>query len=337
MTMQRELVFGKLPVVPSLGGANPYPLILVYDNRLISRAGTNAFADSEAVEGNMDAVNLGSEYSFDRWRSDSVLTRSLQTTPEIRVKFVLGSFAVVDWVSYDWSNILVPWRADLYRGDPDSGGVLLDTTDWTHPVVKSEDSDFEYDDFPWILAPSDARLHGMAVNRQLSSFAMWSTPVYSVDHVLWRFDVTDGINGVVDFLQVALMFAGLTFQPFINAALGASLAPVDLSISRRTAAGVDTGIDRATLSEISFSLDQLTAHEAQTRLFTEWVREQPKSARIFVYKEPAPEDRLRYYDGGAFVGTRENFDGIAVDEEPGAMGGVWVSKAASGIKIQETA
>lgn len=335
--MTRPLVFGNLPKVPTLGGANPYPVIIVYDNRLIGRASTTVSADSTAVEGNMVAANLLTEYSFDYWRSDSVLTRSQQPTPEVAVTYSLTESAIVNWLSYHWSNILVPWRADLYRGDPAAGGVLLHTTDWMHPVVKSEVEDFgSYDEFPWILGPSNRRITGMALDRQMMSFAMLDSPVYSVDHILWRFDVAEGVNGTEDFLQVGLMFAGLAFQPQINMSTGCQLSPIDLSISRRTAANVETGIDRATDVELTFALDYLTAHEAQTVLFQQWVRDQPKSARIFVYKEPAPEDRLRFYDGGAFIGTRETFDAVTVEEEPGEMGDVYVSKTVKGITIRQT-
>lgn len=337
MTMNRELVFGKLPRVASRSGPNPYPVILVFDNRLIGRAGSAVVADSEAIEGNMEATKLLTEFSFDRWRSGSLATVSQLPLPEVSVTFTLDGMSTIDWVSYHWSNILVSWRADLYRGDPLAGGILLGTTDWTHPVVKSEDSDFTYDSFPWILGPSDDRLQRMARERQLSSFSHFAKPIYSVDHVKWRFDVRDGVNGVDDFLQCALIIAGCAFQPNINMAFGAKISPVDRSVSRETAAAVNTGIDRPTHSEVSFSLEYLTAYEAQTALFTDWVRGQPKNARIFVYKEPAPEERLRYYDGGAFVGVREAFEGISVEEEPGAMANVWIAKTASGIKIKQTA
>ncbi len=335
-----SVILGKLPEVPisTKDGANPYPVVLVFDNRLIARAGASVSADSEAPEGGMVAANLLTEFSYDKWRSDSVAARSLEPTPQIAVTWplIFGGVTSIDWVSYHWSNILVPWRADLYHGDPAATGILLATTDWVNPVVRSEWEDFDYDDFPWILGPSDKRLAKMAAERRLASFYAFAEAVHNVDHVVFRFDVAEGTNGNDDFIQVALMLAGRMFQPAINMNRGTEIAPIDLSISRRTAAGVDTGVDREVQSELAFDLEQLTASEAQTVLFTDWVREQPKSARVFVYQEPPPEDRLRFYDGGAFVGVREAFSGVSVDEEPGQMGDILVAKSTNGIKIRET-
>ena len=325
---------GKLPQVPisTKDGANPFPFVLVFDNRLIARAGASVSADSEAVEGDLAAGNLLTEYSDDPGRSDTI------AGPEIAVTYplTLGGVTSIDWVSHHFSNILVPWRADLYHGDPAGGGELLATSDWVNPVVKSEWEDFDFDDFPWILGPSDQRLARMAAERRLSSFYAFAETVFNVDHVLRRFDVQGGGNGNDDFIQAALMFGGRMFQPSINMVNGTEIAPIDLSISRRNAAGADTGVDREIQSELALDLEQLTASEAQTVLFTDWVRTQPKSARIFVYQEPAPEDRLRFYDGGAFVGVREAFSGVSVDEEPGQMGDIFGAKATKGIKIRQT-
>ncbi len=327
---QRQIVFGTLPQ------AQKDNVLIVFDNRLIQRKNTSVSADSEAPEGNMNAVNLLSENRSDFWRSDSVLTASQQPTPEISITYAMSSPRAVDWLSYHWSNIHVPWRADLYRGDPAASGVLLHTTGWMHPIVKSEGTDFLYDTFPWRLGPTTEWIQQMAVEMRLQSFAHLSERVYGVDHVVWRFDVTDGQNGGRDFLQASLFFAGVAFQPHVNMSLGVTLVPVDRSVKRRTAGGAATGITRPTDSELVFVLDHLTDDEGMSQLFTDWVRREGALARVFVYKEPSAEKRIHFYDGGAFVGTLESFDALAIDEQPGEIADIFATKNVKGIKIQGT-
>lgn len=328
--MNSLIQFGELPL------ARKDQVLTVFDNRLLARKSATVTADSESPEGNFPGAKLLSENRSDYWRSDSVFTRSQQPTPEVSLKFTLGSSRDVDWVSYHWSNNNLPWRADFYMGDPDGPSTLLGTTDWMHPIVKSTLLDFAYDDFPWFLGPTDERISEMAVEMRLQSFAHLPSVLYGVDHIVIRFDVAEGENLGRDFIQVGLMFAGRAFQPTFNMSLGAALGPKDRSIKKRTAGGAAVGITRPTDAELSFVLDNLTDEEGLTQLFTNWVRREGSLARVFVYMEPASEKRLFFYDGGAFVGTLETFDTLAIDEEPGEMGGVFVAKNAKGIKIQET-
>lgn len=328
--MTWQVQFGILPAVQ-----NPGVILIVFDNRLLGRKGATVLVDSQAPVGNMVADNLLSENRHAFWQSDSVLTRSMAPTPEMRIIFPLGSSRTLNWVSHYWDNILLPWRADLYLGDPDAGGTLLHTTDWMHPVVHSSTEDFEYDDFPWMLQPTDERLLEMAADFRMQSFAHFA-PVSGVDHVLFRIDCEDGVNGVSDVIQVSNFTAATAFQPFFQVDLGVRGKPKDRSLRKRTAGGMETGISRRIGVELQFSLPNLTDTEGLLTIFTDWLRREPSLARVFVYLETELEKRLHFYDGFAFVGTLTQMDGIGVDEQPGEMGEILASKAAKTIKIEET-
>lgn len=326
--------FGALPIAQP---AEFDQIILVFDNRLLGRKGTNVVASSEAPEGNLQAANLLTENRFDYWRSDSVLAASLLPTPEITLTFSIsfGSATDVEWSSYHWSNNQLPWRDDYYDGDPDSSGTLLGTTDWMNPIVKSEPGDFFYAIFPWLLGPSAERISAMAQDMRLSSFSHLPSAIYGVTHIRRRFDCTAGTNGTVDFIQMSLPIAGRVFRPQINYSTGVKLGMIDHSIADWTAGGSAQGIKRPTDSELSFTLDTLDNREA-FQLLVEWVRGEGNLARVFVYQEPAADMRLHYYDGMTFVGVATEFSGLSIDEQPGELNSVFAEKNITGITIQET-
>jgi hypothetical protein len=327
--VSRQAVLGALPRVHNERS------ILVFDNRLLGRKQATVSADSVAEEGNFGASNLLSEFRSDAYRSGSVSERSAEVTPEIRVTFTLGSPRDVDWLSYDWSNVMVPWRADLYRGNPASAGTLAANTGWMNPVVKAEASDFDHGTFPWSLGPSEERVRELCATMRMKSFCHLSSPVYGVTHVRFRFDVSDGANGLVDFLQVGLMYAARAFQPRINPSTGAKLVPVNRASVKRTASGAVTGLNRRPGQEVQFSLDHLTDDEGYRKMFMEMGEREGPLGRVFVYFETANDLRQHFYHGGAFTGTAETFDALSF-EEPGELDDVVVSKQVTGMKIQET-
>jgi hypothetical protein len=328
--MTHQLAFGTLPQVQQ------HRALLLYDNRLLGRAGANVVADSTAEEGDYAAANLLTENQFDRWRSGSLAVVSAQPTPEVVLTWTLGRPAAVDWVSYDRSNSLLPWRADLYQGVPGAGGALLATTGWTSPVVRSAPDDWLFDDFPWQTGPTDERIAQLAADARLASFAHLAAPVYGVTHVVLRFDASEGVNGTFDYLQVALPFAGLAFQPHINITRGAKLVPVVRSAVRRTQGGAVMGVRRRPGVEAELVLDHLTDGEGFELLSRLMLDGQAELARVFYYQETAAEHRRHFYDGQAFTGTVTAFEGLTLEDEEGELAGVLVPKSVKGVKIQST-
>ena len=215
-------------------------------------------------------------------------------------------------------------------------GELRATTGWVSPVVASEPGDFYFDDFSFAMRPSEERLLELSSDMRMSSFYQLATPVYGIDHVRFRFDVADGINGVADFIQIGLCFGGVLFQPFHNMSLGASIIPVDRSIKKRTATGASVGLQRPVGSEISIALPWLSDDEAVQQIYLEWLKREGSFARAFVSKENAPKKRRLFYDGGAFIGCLESIDAVEIDSHEGDVGGLVVAKSVKGIRIQET-
>lgn len=329
-----------MPVPTILDAALPLVrrrrLALLFENHLIGRWGATVTADSEDAAGKMPATNLLTENKHEPWRSGSVATRAAQPTPTIVVTFALPQPRAFDWISYAWSNNLLRWQGHFYAGDPGAGGELRGSSEWTAPVVRSDAADFELEDFPWALGPTDERLLELAADRRLNSFAHLTETLYGIDHVQLEFDAAEGSNGDDDFVQAALMFGGRLFQPAINVSLGAGINRVDRSEVRRSVSGAQGGVRRARHSEVELDLEQLTDDEGLTALFTEWLDRRGPFARVFVILETEPDKRRLHYDGGAFVGTVESFDAVGMDEEPGYMAGVFVTKNVNGVKIQET-
>src|SRR5262245_51324779 len=274
-------------------------VLLQFQNVLLGRRGAIVEASSEAAGGNMDVENLLTENRCDYWRGGSVATASAGTPPEISVTFARAACAV-DFIAYNWSNNLLPWKYELYNGDPEGTGDLLAETDWISPIVQGEPADFPYETFPWTLRPSDERLLEMVAEMRLSSFWELKEPVYGVTHVRVIFDCREGANGDVDYIQTSLFFGGLAWSPHFNFQLGAGLSPVIRSEIRRTASRAKMGLRRTPGSEVTIALDHLSDEEALATLFAEWVRREGEFARVFISLENAPGKRRFFYDGGAF-------------------------------------
>lgn len=307
---------------------------MLFRNWLIDREGATVSADSEVAVG--PASNLLTESRSAFWRSGSLAERAAEATPEVRIDYNLSRKRPVNLVVGTWWNLLVQWAVELYFGNPAAGGELLATSGWVNPIVRSEPDDFSFDEFPWEMGPSDERIESMAADPKLMSFWAFSSTVYGADYVRWRFDASLGANGAFDYLQASLLFAGVAFQPVFNMPLGTTIAPVNRSLKAYTAGGAAEGISRPSGRELTFALAHLSDEEALTQLLVEWEERQGYLARVFAYQEPERRKRRVFYDGGAYVGTLEGFDAVAIEQHEGYMGTHLDAKAVRAIKVART-
>lgn len=330
-----------MAILPTSRGSH---VLLLYANQLINRDGVRegitVTSDSDDPSGLMDAENLLTEWKSDAWRSGSVATRAGAGTPEIVVTHALPSVQSFDFVGMDWSNLVdIPWRADLYAGDPDAAGVLQDTTDWCEPIVQSIAGDFPAGKVPSKLKPTDERIALMASLFRLKTFQTFAAPVTGVDHVRWRFDCTGATgNGAVDYIQASLFYGGLMFRPIVNYSLGTSITPVFRSKSRRSAGNAKVGLRRRLSRSFELDLEYLTDEESE-ELVTEWLQHEGEFARVFAWREPADAKRHLFYGfQGAFTGCAETFEGVAINWKGGVAEGspVPLAKSIAGIRIEET-
>lgn len=323
-----------MATLPTIGSNNA--LALLYRNYLVGRKGTTVTADSEDAGGEMGASNLLTGFKADAWRSGSVATRSVAGTPEIIIDHALSTARDFDFVALEWTNLQLDWRADLYLGDPAAAGVLQGTTGWMEPIVVSEAGDFPVGAAPSRLGPDAERIAELAADFRLRTFATLDPVVTGVDYVRWRIDCTPGANGSVDYVQASLMYGGVLFRPAVNFSLGSTIAPVFRSPSRRSAGDAKNGIRRRIGREVDLELGALPDDQAN-ELATEWLEREGEFARVFVWREPEDAARRFFYDQqGAFTGTPESFDGVAIDFRGGWANGVQIAKAVKGIKIRET-
>lgn len=329
-----------MPLLPTARGKKT--MLLMYANHLVNRGGVRSgvtvTADSEDAGGSMGASYLLTEWKADAWRSGSVATRSGAGTPEILITFALPTARTMDFVAIEWSNLRLPWRADLYAGDPDAAGVLVDTTDWTEPIVVAEAGDFPASQVPSALGPDAERVAELAALFRLKTFQTLATPATGVDHVRFRIDCTSGANGAVDYVQASLFYAGLRFHPFVNMDLGNAISPVSRSRINRTAGGAKAGISRPLHRRADLALSYLTEEEA-LELATDWMEREGEFARVFFWREPANDKRHLFYGfHGAYTGTGETFEGVTIDNLHAIAEGSTapVTKAIKGIRIEET-
>lgn len=322
-----------------LPAARDYRFLLLYRNILLGRHGATVTADSEDPAGNTPASKLLTEWKVDAWRSGSVATRSGAGTPEFRIKHVLAGAETIDFVALEWSNLQLPWRADLYAGDPDAAGTLLDSTDWTEPIVQSAAGDFaEYPGgvAPGKLQPTAAHLAELAADFRLKTFQTFAAPVAGVDHVVFRIDCTAGANGTVDYVQMSLPYAGLAWRPTFNPVFGPAIEPVFRSLARSSASGAYGGLGRRLHKACTISLELLSDDEV-SELTTDWLEREGEFARVFCWREPGEDKRRFFYDfQGAFTGIGKAFSGIGIEKPESATGGIVVAKTIEGIRIEET-
>lgn len=274
------------------------PVLLVLENFALAEAGATIAASHYASEA-LGPENLLSPY-FDRMLVTSSIASAIgKGETEMTVTIAFDGPHRVNWLSLHRSNCQVPFRVELFKGDPASTPAAYQS-DWLSPIVRAGIGDFTWPDFAWYLGPTPAQVTRWAEDARLDHPVPLPETVAAVRYVRYTFDVSSGSNGGADEIELGFSFAAESFQPVIGALLGWDVSPVSRSTVRRTTGGALLGRRRVAGRRFGFVLEYLEMHELWEKALSDLVLEQGELARVFAW--PRPTDR-RYFYRQAVLGT----------------------------------
>jgi hypothetical protein len=303
-----------------------HEVLLLFRNFALASEGATATADWTASD-DMGPDNLLTERLSAPWRSDSIAAwvASAPFDPStvgiIRARIDLGRPRAINTVSIHRHNVLVPWQVYLYTSPPGFNPTPIAATEWLDPIVRASLEDFDWYDMPWALGPRQEDLDRWQTLFRLDSVALFDRTYYGVRYIDLRFDVSEGSNHGVDYIQAALCFACRSFRPRINMPTGWNLPVIDRSTVRRTQGGAIRGRRRPIHAGFAFSLPFIDRDEAFEKILTGWAKRAGALGIAFAWPEPQQRLRRYFYDT-RILGTLTSMPQVAMDhlEWPAATG-----------------